>query len=79
MNLLVYQGNLLRGIENCLGAAQSVVQVRWKTLDNSFSNIFSLFQLKSMKEVTKKVAHGKSSLSFYALICFICFTCQLLQ
>ena len=28
-------------------------------LENSFSNNFSLFQLKSIKEITKKVAHGE--------------------
>ena len=49
------QGNLLRGIDNCSGAARSVVQVRLKALDNTFS----LFQLKSIKEVTIKVANGK--------------------
>ena len=49
------QGNLLRGIDNFSGAARSVVQVRLKALDNNFS----LFQLKSIKEVTIKVANGK--------------------
>ena len=52
------QGILLMGIDNCSGAAQSVVQVHWKALDNSFSNNFSLVQLKSIIEITKKVAHG---------------------
>ena len=31
------QGDLLRGIDNCLGVIQSVVQVRYKALVNSFS------------------------------------------
>ena len=31
------QGNLLKGIDNCLGAAQSVVKVHWKALDKNFS------------------------------------------
>ena len=48
------QGNLLRGIDKCSGLAWSVVQVHLKTLDNSFSKFFSLFQLKNIKEVTKK-------------------------
>ena len=39
--LLVMQGNLLRGIDNYLGVALSVVQFGWKALDNSFSNNFS--------------------------------------
>ena len=60
--LFSYQGNLLRGIDNCSGAAQSVVQVRvrrpWTTV--LVSNV-SLFQLKSLKEVTKKVDHGKKN------------------
>ena len=37
-DLLPIQGNLLRGIDNCLGVAWSAVQVR--SLDNSFGNIF---------------------------------------
>ena len=41
------QGNLLWGIDNCSGATRSVVKVRYKALDNSFSNNVSLFQLKS--------------------------------
>jgi hypothetical protein len=54
------QGNLLKGIGNCLGAPQSVVQVCWKALYNSFNN-FSLSKFKSIKEVTKKVAHSKKN------------------
>ena len=53
------KGNLLRGIDNCSGAAQSVILVRQKALDNSFSNIFFFISFKSMKEFTKKVAHVK--------------------
>ena len=62
------QGNLLRGIDNYSGAAQSVVQVHWKALDNSFSDNFSSVQLKSIKEITKKVAHGENitKMSFLA-------------
>ena len=30
-----------------------------KGIDNGLDNNFSLFQLKSIKEVTKKIAHGK--------------------
>ena len=47
------QGNLSKGIDNCLGPAWSLVQVRKKVLDKSFSNNFSLVQLKSIKEVYK--------------------------
>ena len=31
------QGNLLKGIDKCLSAARSVVQVHWKALDKCFS------------------------------------------
>ena len=57
------QGNLLKGIDNCLDAARSVIQVHLKALDNSFSysNKFSLFQLKSIKKVNKKVSHVKKN------------------
>ena len=53
------QDNLLSGIDNCSSAARYVVQVQVhsKTLDNSFSIIFSSFQ----QEVTIKVGHGKKS------------------
>ena len=54
------QGNLLRGIVNCLGVARFVVQVCYKTLDNSFRIFFSIFQLKSIKEVTKKYIQLKN-------------------
>ena len=30
------QSNLLKSIDNCLGAAQSVVQLHWKALDKIF-------------------------------------------
>ena len=55
----MYQGNLLMGIYNSSGGTPSVVQVCLKALDNSFSNIFSLSQLKSIKEFTKEFAHSK--------------------
>ena len=32
------QGNLFRGIDNCLGTTRSVVQVLWKAMDNSFKD-----------------------------------------
>ena len=51
-------GNLLRGIDNCLGAARSVVQVHSKSLDNCFSTHLSLFQLQSITEVTGIVVYG---------------------
>ena len=35
--LAAAQGNLLMGIDNYLGKAWFVVQVRWEVLDNSFS------------------------------------------
>ena len=47
------QGNLLKGIDNCLGVAQSVVQVHSKALDNNFSSNFSLFQVRSIKRFMK--------------------------
>ena len=50
------QGNLLRGIDNCLGAARSVVQVHWKALDNSFSNNFSLVQKRLPKKLLMVMA-----------------------
>ena len=54
------QGNLLRGNWQLFGCGlRSVVQVYYKALKDSFSNKFSLFNLKSIKEDTKKVAHGK--------------------
>ena len=34
---------------------------RTGALDNSFRNNFSLFQLKSVKEVTIKIAHGEQN------------------
>ena len=43
------QGYLLRGIDNCSGAARLVIQVCQQALDNSFSNKFSLFQLKTIR------------------------------
>ena len=36
-------GNLFWGIDNCSCATRSVVKVRYKALDNSFSNVVSLF------------------------------------
>ena len=59
MQLEYDQGNLLRGIDNCLGAARSVVQVHYKSLDNCFSTHLSLFQLQSITEVTGIVVYGK--------------------
>ena len=47
------QGNLSKGIDNCLSPAWSLVQVRKKVLEKNFSNNFSLVQLKSIKEVYK--------------------------
>ena len=49
------QGNLLRGIDNCLGAVQPVKKPWTKVL----LTFYSLFQLKSIKEMTKKVGHDK--------------------
>ena len=43
----MFQGNLLRGIDNYSGAARSVVQVCYKALENSFINNFSFFHLKT--------------------------------
>ena len=54
----VVQGNLLRGIDNFLGLAQSVEQVCKEALDNRFSICF-LFQLKSIKEATIKLPMAK--------------------
>ena len=62
MQLEYDQGNLLRGIDNCLGAARSVVQVHYKSLDNCFSTHLSLFQLQSITEVTGIVVHGKKTI-----------------
>ena len=59
MQLEYDQGNLLRGIGNCLGAARSVVQVHYNSLDNCFSTYLSLFQLQSITEVNGIVVHGK--------------------
>ena len=53
MDQLSEQGNLLWGIDNCLGMAGFVVKVCWMALDNSFINNFSLFQLKFIKHVCK--------------------------
>ena len=47
--------------------AWSVVQVRKMALDFSFVNNFSLFQLKSIKDVTKKVAHDKKNMQNWTL------------
>ena len=44
-----YQGNSLRGIDNFLGAVQSIVQVRYVEGHGQYFKIFSLFQLKSIK------------------------------
>ena len=41
------QGDLLRGIDNCLAAARSVVQDYYKALDNSFSNIIFVLEIKT--------------------------------
>ena len=49
------QGNLLRGIDYCLAATRSVLQDRKKVLEDSFNYNFHLFQLKNIKEVTKKL------------------------
>ena len=62
--LEIGQGNLSRGIHNCSSKAQFVVQVHQKALDNSFSNIFSLCQLKNIKtfcnfEITKELFYQK--------------------
>ena len=54
-----FTGNLLRGIENCSSVARSEVQVHQTALDNSFNNNFSLFQHKSIKEVTIKVDNAQ--------------------
>ena len=53
------QGNLFSGIDNYWGAARYVAQICQKALDNSSSNNFYLFQLKSTKEVTKKLSMVK--------------------
>ena len=55
------QGNLLKGIVSLLDVAQYVVQVRYKVPDNSLFNNFSLFEIKSLEELTKKVAQCKTN------------------
>ena len=61
LRLKLKHGNSLRGINNCLVAARSVIKVYQKALDNRSINKLSLFQFKSIKQVTKKVAHGKKT------------------
>ena len=59
---LLPQGKLLRGIEKCWRVAWFVVQTPYKAQDNSFSNNFSLFKLKSVKEVTQKYKRGNPTI-----------------
>ena len=77
--LRYYQGNLLRGIDNCSGATRTVVQVRLKALDNTFTNNFALFQLKRITRVLKtlcnydiinKLFYQKNSLLFDLIAIF---------
>ena len=53
MDNMSEQGNLLWGIYNCLGVAGFVIQVRQMVLENSFSNKFSLLQVKFIKFANK--------------------------
>ena len=48
LELFVRQGNLLKGIDNCLGAWYKGIGTLWTT---SYSNIFFLFQLENTKKM----------------------------
>ena len=74
------QGNLLRGNWQLFGCGlRSVVQVYYKALKDSFSNKFSLFNLKSIKEDTKKVAHRKKITKMQNNIVKVLYWAQKLQ
>ena len=49
LELFVRQGNLLKGIDNCLGAWYKGIGTLWTT---SYSNIFFLFQLEKTNKKT---------------------------
>ena len=73
-----FKGNLLRGIDNCLGAALSVLQVRYKALDSSFSkNSSSKAKSRFIKtlcnyEIINKLFHSKCNFKpFYFLVNYV--------
>ena len=46
-SMSAWQGNLLRGSDNCSGLARSVMQVHQKALDNRFATTFPYFNPKA--------------------------------